>query len=152
MADKNVFAKMREWQLNLFVMGMLALFVAICLLPFAFFGHPGLIYGWLAGSGVSLLAYLSIVFGAKTLLQPDGAKGVSLLLTVVFASVRFLMFAAVLIAAAYVTFYLKSYDFNFWCVFASYLPMPAVLLTRAALNKREANAKKKKEAEGETKE
>ena len=29
MADKNVFAKMREWQLNLFVMGMLALFVAI---------------------------------------------------------------------------------------------------------------------------
>ena len=152
MADKKPFAHMREWQLNLFVMGMLALFVAICLLPFAFFGHPGLIYGWLAGSGVSLLAYLSIVFGAKTILQPDGAKGISLLLTVVFATVRFLLYAAVLVAAAYVTFYLKSYAFNFWCVFAAYLPMPAVLLTRAALNKRDANAAKKKEMEGETKE
>jgi hypothetical protein len=30
--------------------------------------------------------------------------------------------------------------------------MPAVLLTRAALNKRDANAAKKKEMEGETKE
>ena len=104
MADKKPFARMREWQLNLFVMGMLALFVAICLLPFAFFGHPGLIFGWLAGSGVSLLAYLSIVFGAKTILQPDGAKGIALLLTVVFATIRFLLYAAVLVAAAYVTF------------------------------------------------
>lgn len=101
--------------------------VFAALLPFAFFDRPGYSFGWLLGNAISLIAYLSIVFGSKALLSAGGAKGLSLGLTVFFSMIRFALYGTGLLFGALCTFYWGNPWLNFWTVFAGYTVMPIIV-------------------------
>lgn len=127
-------------QRNLFLLGSLDVFVALCLLPFLFFDLPGLFVGWLVGSAISLLAYLSIVYMAGAItgsVNEEKRSGRAVGLSVFFGLLRFALYAGGLALSAYLTFRAKNPWLNFWALFAAYVPMPIVLAVETLIGRRE---------------
>ncbi len=140
---KKHFVDFTSTQRVCFLLAVLCLVVFAILLPFAFFDMPGLSFGWLLGNLISLFAYLSIVYGSKTLLSNNGAQPMALGLSVLFGSLRFIVYGAGLVLAALCTFYWKNAWLNFWTLFAGYMPMPALVVRNHFI---ELKAATKKEA------
>ena len=144
------FANWSETKRNVFVLSAFAVVVAILLLPFAFFGLPGLTVGWILGSIISIFAYTTIVFASHVILRKDNdGKGIGL--TVVFSFLRMVIYAAGLALGALVTFVWKNPWLNFWTVFAGYMPMPILVAIMHFYNmSKEAEARANPLTKGET--
>ena len=120
------FVRWNEWQRNLFFLSAFALIVAVALLPFALLGQPGVPFGWLVGSAISLLAYLSIVYTSFAITNKDNdGKGMGL--SVFFSFARMGLYAIGLVLGGLMTFVFKNAWLNFWTVFAGYMPMPILI-------------------------
>lgn len=140
---KKHFSDFTSAQRVSFLLGVVTLVVFVGLLPFAFFDHPGYAFGWLIGNLISFIAYVSIVFGSKTLLGQGGQKGLALGLTVFFSMFRFVFYGVGLLMGALCTFYWGNPWLNFWTVFAGYMVMPLLVIGNHFF---EANAEAKKAA------
>ena len=135
------FVNWEEWKRNVFILSVLAIVVTVALLPFALLGQPGIATGWLVGSMISVLAYLSIVYSSFAILRKDNdGKGMGL--SVFFSFARMGLDAIGLVLGALTTFVFKSPWLNFWAIFAGYLPMPGLIaiLHFIGLGKKKENA------------
>ncbi len=153
---KKHFSEFTSVQRVCFLLGVLTVVVFAALLPFAFFDKPGLAFGWLVGNIISLLAYLSIVYGSKTLLSQGNTKSLALGLTTLFSILRFLFYGVGLLLSALCTFYWHNSWLNFWTVFAGYMGMPLLVVinhfVEANAEAKQATAKVKVEPKEEPKE
>lgn len=140
---KKHFSDFSSTQRVCFLLGVLTIVVFAALLPFAFFDKPGLSFGWLVGNAISLLAYLSIVYGSKTLLSQGNTKPLALGLTTLFSILRFVLYGVGLLFGALCTFYWHNPWLNFWTVFAGYMGMPLFVVLNHFI---EVNAEAKKAA------
>lgn len=120
------FNKWDEYRKNLFILSAFGIFVTILLLPFCFFSLPGVPFGFLLGSIVSLIAYITIVKGSSLLLTGNGGAATTGL-TFVFVILRFALYGGVLVLAAFCTYRWNFAWLNFWGVFSGIIPMPALI-------------------------
>jgi hypothetical protein len=135
------FVNWEEWKRNVFILSIFAVVVTIALLPFALLGNPGIAVGFLLGSVISVLAYLSIVYSSFAILRKDNdGKGMGL--SVFFSFARMGLYAIGLVLGALATFVFKNAWLNFWAIFAAYMPMPALIavLHIIGLGKKKENA------------
>lgn len=86
---------------NLFILICVALFGILVTIPFIFLDNVGILLGWLLGSAINIIAYITIIKGSRALLRQSGkAAGYA-----IFGfSFRFLLYAAGLLLAAFCTF------------------------------------------------
>ena len=104
---------------------------------FGFFtGQPGYPLGWLLGGAVAAFTYWSIAYTSKAVLDPDGAKGARMALTVLFMMLRFVLLIAAVVGAALVTYTFSSPYLNVWTTVGGYLPMPVVCIIAGLMNKK----------------
>ena len=135
------FVNWEDWKRNVFILSIFAVVVTIALFPFALLGNPGIAVGFLLGSVISVLAYLSIVYSSFAILRKDNdGKGMGL--SVFFSFARMGLYAIGLVLGALATFVFKNAWLNFWAIFAGYLPMPALIavLHLIGLGKKKENA------------
>ena len=127
------FVRWEEWRRNTFVLIVFALMIGVIMLPFSLLGLPGLSLGWMAGSMISVLAYLTIVYSSNAILRKENdGKGMGL--SVFFSFARMAMYAIGLALGALVTFVFKSPWLSFWTVFAGYMPMPILIAAMHFVN------------------
>lgn len=126
-----------EFRKNVFVLSAFAILVTALLLPFCFFNLPGVPFGFLVGSIVSLIAYLTIVKGSSLLLSGNGGAA-SAGLTVLFVTLRLALYGGILVLAAFCTFRWNFAWLNFWGVFAGIVPMPILISVMEYLKRRKA--------------
>ena len=141
---RNSMSKLSTWYIsasetkrNVFVLFCVAIvgFASLCL--FFLLGNPGIPLGWLLGSLVGMLCYLSNVFGAKNL-TGDAAnpKGKGVAITVGLFFLRFALIIGALVLSAMCTFKWKNSMLSIWSVGAGYFPMVIVLAIGAIASDR----------------
>jgi hypothetical protein len=126
------YAKLSETGKNVFILTTIAIIGFVLLTPFFLLGNAGLPLGWLLGSTIEVLCYLSIVFGSGLLTNTGGKKGaVAAGLAVLFYSLRLICYAGGLVLGGLCTFKWKNDLLSVWTVFAGYLPLLFVLAVSA---------------------
>ena len=120
----------------LLVLALCALLGFLAFLFGFFIGNPGYPLGWLLGGAVGTFTYWSIVYTSKSVLDPNGAKGGRMALTVLFMLLRFILLVAAVVGAALVTYTFQSNWLNVWTTVGGYLPMPVVCIIAGLINKK----------------
>ncbi len=120
----------------LLVLALCALLGFLAFLFGFFIGNPGYPLGWLLGGAVGTFTYWSIVYTSKSVLDPNGAKGGRMALTVLFMLLRFILLVAAVVGAALVTYTFESNWLNVWTTVGGYLPMPVVCIIAGLINKK----------------
>lgn len=98
---------------------------------FFFLSNPGVPLGWLFGSAIEIVCYITIVKGTSFLLDPNKLNRKRGLIAPLFMLLRLALYAGGLVLAAFATFRwgsMSSSYLNFWAVFAAYMPMVVLLL------------------------
>ena len=128
-----------EMKKNIFLLSVIALIGLAATFIFFFLNNPGVSLGWLLGSAIEIICYITIVKGTSFLLDPKGLDKKRAILAPVFMLLRLALYAGGLVLAAFCTFRwgsnASSY-LNFWAVFAGYMPMVALLLFTTLLRLR----------------
>lgn len=120
----------------LLVLALCALLGFLAFLFGFFVGNPGYPLGWLLGGAVGAFTYWSIAFTSKSVLDPNGAKGGRMALTVLFMLLRFILLVAAVVGAALVTYTFESNWLNVWTTVGGYLPMPVICIIAGLINKK----------------
>lgn len=146
------YSRQKEEGRNLFWLGVISLFVFLCLTPlFFFYDIQGYSYpiGWLLASLFNLFAYLSFLFQGKTLSPEGGKSSLPIALSLMF--LRFIGYAALLVVSAICTFKNELFGgfaaFNFFTVIAALIAMPFILLILNFVTKKDRKATAMKEGE-----
>ena len=116
-----------------FWLSLIGLVVYLALMPLYFFGvdrgyqWPN---GWLLGSLVELISYLTLLLMTNSLAKKAGEKNV--IVVILNSLLRPFLYVVVLAIAAICSFrseWFGGFDmFGFWAVFASLMPMPIALV------------------------
>ena len=149
------FSSLSEEKKNLFILGAIALLGALVLVFSFFIDNPGLFYGWLLGSAIEILCYVTIFFGARFLLSGDGEATKGGLVGALFGTFRLLFYAGGLVLGGFATFVwgTPAHGYcNVFTVFAGYLPLLLVLLVTTYLSARKSKRGDGKPVEEEKKE
>ena len=130
--------KLTEWynktsdtKKNLFLLGLITFAGFAATFIFFFNNNPGVPLGWLLGSIIELICYLSIVKGTAFMLDPSSLDRKKGYLAPLFMFMRLGLYAGGLILAGFATFRwgsMSSSYLNFFAVFAGYMPMVVLLL------------------------
>ena len=141
------YSKTTETKKNLFLLGMVTLSGFIALSIFFFTGNPGVPLGWLFGSAIEIICYITIVKGASFMLDPNSLSRKKSLLVPLFVALRLSLYGGGLILSAFATFRWGSMScsyLNIWSTFAAYLPLYVILsaATIYRLKKQQAEAPK----------
>lgn len=119
---------------------------------FFFYDLKGYSYplGWLLGSAVEIVSYLSILRFSRAVSPQEGSSRGAL--SVALSSIlRFLLYGIVLVISAFCTFHsdwLGGFDaFNFFTSFGGLFPLPFVLLALGFLKKGNAEIHSSEEVE-----
>ncbi len=122
----------REYKI-FFWLAIMALVVYLALIPLYFFGiEKGYQYpnGWLLGSVVALIAYITLIKMSVAITSEGVSKNMGLIM--LSSMIRPLLYVVVLAVSGICTFkseWFGGFDmFSFYTSFAALLPMPAVLL------------------------
>lgn len=140
---------------NIFLLVLIAIAGFAATFIFFFLNNPGVPLGFLFGSLIEIIAYITIVKSAKFMLDPNGLSRKKALLAPLFMVMRFLLYAGGLVLGAFATYRWGSMScsyLNFWAVFAGYMPMVVILLftTLYRLKRAPSNpAPKQDESNGE---
>lgn len=128
----NFYLKLNRDEKVFFWLAILALVVYLALMPLYFFGlDKGYQYpnGWLLGSIVELLSYITLIKMSNSLASSQNKNTA---LVVASSFIRPFLYVVVLGISGICTFkseWLGGFDmFSFWTAFASLLPMPIVIL------------------------
>jgi hypothetical protein len=147
------YSKLSENGKNVFILVAIALLGLVVLAPFFFFQNVGLGFGWILGSGIEILCYLSILWGAKIITDAQTKHPGTIALAALFSILRLALYAGGLVLGAYYTYKLKTNWLNVWTVFVAYLPLGFVLAITALINNNKAKkacACSKEESKPET--
>lgn len=146
----NFYLKLNRDKKVFFWLTILAIVVYLALMPLYFFGvDKGYQYpnGWLLGSLVELLSYISLIKMSNALTTSE-KKNVGLV--VLSSFLRPLLYVLVLGASGVCTFkseWFGGFDmFSFWTSFASLLPMPIVILITHFIDASKAKKMKTEES------
>lgn len=126
--------KLDKSMIQLLILVIVALVVALGLIPFIFFSHLDVVLGWLLGSLIEIICFLTILKSSSSMAKvAKGGNAAVAGLSILWYFLRILLYAAGLVIGALCTFksaeWFGGFDyFNFWAVFASYMPLPIVLL------------------------
>jgi len=123
--------KTSDTKKNLFLLGIVTLCGFAVTSIFFFLNNPGVPLGWLFGSIIELICYLSIVKGTAFMLDLNSLDRKKGYLAPLFMFMRLALYAGGLILAAFATFRwgsMSSSYLNFFAVFAGYMPMVVLLL------------------------
>lgn len=129
-----MFGQMKEEKITMIALTSVYLVGIAAFACFFFLGNPGLPLGWIFGGGLMLLAYLSIVFSSKAILNGTTGKGVGASFAVLFSLLRIVLLAGGLFLSAYYTYKLQSNWLNVWTVFGGYLPLGIVVGITGIIN------------------
>lgn len=145
-----------EMKKNLFLLGIITAIGFAATFIFFFMNNPGVPFGWLFGSAIEIVCYITIVKGTSFLLDPNKLNPKRGLLAPLFMILRLALYAGGLVLAAFATYRwgsMASSYLNFWAVFAAYMPLPALLLftTIYRLKKQQSEVKPVPEEEKENK-
>ncbi|HAS56774.1 MAG TPA: hypothetical protein DCR94_06060 [Firmicutes bacterium] len=136
-------SNMKEEKITLIALVGVYLVGVASFVCFFFLGNPGLPLGWIFGGALMILAYLSIVFSSKAILNGATGKGVGTSFAVMFSLLRIILLAGGLFLSGFYTYKLQSNWLNVWTVFGGYLPLGIVTGITGFINSR----KNKKEVE-----
>lgn len=127
------YLKLNRDQKIFFWLAILALVVYLALAPLYFFGlDKGYQYpnGWLLGSIVSLVAYITLIKMSSAVTSKDTSKNLPLIM--LSSVLRPMLYVLVLLFSGICTFkseWIGGFDmFSFWTCFAALLPMTAIIL------------------------
>ncbi len=142
----NFYLKLNRDSKIFFWLVILDAVVYLALMPLYFFGlDKGYQYpnGWLLGSIVSLIAYVTLIKMSNGVVSKDTTK--NLPLVVLSSFLRPLLYVLVLLLSGICTFkpeWLGGFDmFSFWTAFVSLLPMNAIILVCHFLDSRKSRSK-----------
>lgn len=146
----NFYLKLNRDKKVFFWLAILAIVVYLALMPLYFFGvDKGYQYpnGWLLGSLVELLSYISLIKMSNALTTSE-KKNVGLV--VLSSFLRPLLYVLVLGVSGVCTFkseWFGGFDmFSFWTSFVSLLPMPIVILITHFIDASKAKKMKTEES------
>jgi hypothetical protein len=123
--------KLKSEQKDLFIIVLIALVVFLCLLPLYLIKQGAWPNGWLLGSAVAVVGYVTLV---KTLSKfgADSQKASSVGLTILFSALRYVLYAAALAVSAVCTFrpdWFGGFNgFQFFATALALIPTWGVLL------------------------
>ncbi len=146
------FMALSEEKKTLAVLLAISLAVFACLCPFFFLSLGQYPIGWITGSLIACVCYLSMYKGNEFLLSMDGKKGAAAYSVLLYFS-RFLLMGAGLVVAAVCTYkseWFGGFDaFNFWTVFAGYLLLFVLVPVKTFIASSIANKKEQRGREEE---
>ncbi len=120
------------------------LVVFLGMVPFFFFGLMGLPLGWLLGTAVELICYLTMLKGGSVIMdvatQKNG-RNKGRVWAPVFAFIRFILMVGALVLTAFFTFKMEGNYLNFFACAAGYLPLMLVSIVFTLLSKRKKDEK-----------
>jgi hypothetical protein len=123
--------RLKPEQKDLFIIALVAVVVWLCLLPLYLIKEGAWSNGWALGSAVALIGYFTLV---KTLSKfgAESQKTSSVAFTILFAGLRYILYAAALAVSAVCTFRPDWFGgfagFNFFATALALIPTWAVLL------------------------
>lgn len=122
------YLKLSPERKSLFILIAVSLMISLCLLPFSLLSLPGLSIGFLAGSAVQVLAYLSLCYSMKLISRPGALEKKKALWAIPLFFLRWLLYAGILVLAAFCTYRWNSTWMNFWATFAGLMPIYVILV------------------------
>lgn len=144
---------LNETKQNVFWLLALTVLVFLALCPLFVISQGAYPLGWLLGSLIGVVGYLSISYGTGVILKSDAKVGATVFTAFSFF-LRFFLYAAGLVIGAICTFkpqYFGGFNaFNIWTVFAGYLPLCLIMPLRhfISLKKQERSETIKQNEEG----
>lgn len=120
--------------------------ILLMLTPFFFLSNIGIPLGWLLGSSVSILCYITMVKGSGLLMRvPASANGRNkgMAIAAVFSVLRLVLMLGALALAAFFTFKAEGNFLNFFTTAGAYLPLVIVAVVFVLVH----NHRKKKSGE-----
>ena len=138
-----------EMKQNLFILLVVAIIGAAICVPFIFLDNIGVLLGWLLGSAVNILAYVSIAKGSSLILA-TGDSSKHGYWAMAWASIRLLLYAGSLLLAGFASFIWGSLAHGFCNIIAVALAlMPTWITLLVGTMIRNAHAKAKPEQKPE---
>lgn len=149
------FAKLSSEKKDLFIIVAVGLIVFVCLCPLFIIFQGAWPLGWLLGSVIDVVAYITIVKFTTGLLSNDPSKKAGVAISTLASGGRYVLYAAGLIVAAICTFKPEWFGgfagFNFYACALAYLPMPIVVLVSNLMRNKKQVAEADKKNEGDKK-
>ena len=116
---------------NIFLLGIVTAIGFAATFIFFFMNNPGVPLGWLFGSAIEIVCYITIVKGTTFLLDPNKLNRKRGFLAPLFMVLRLALYAGGLVLGAFCTYKwgtMACSYLNFWAVFAGYMPLPILLV------------------------
>lgn len=149
------FAKLSSEKKDLFILVAVGLIVFVCLCPLFLISQGAWPLGWILGSAIDVVSYITIVKFTTGLLSADSSKKGGVFVSIMTSGLRYFLYAAGLIVAAICTFKPEWFGgfaaFNFYACALAYLPMPIVILVSNLLRNKKQVAGSDKKNEGDKK-
>ena len=113
-------------------------------LPLMLLSEPGYFFGWLLGSAVEAICYLTMIKGSGLILdfgKERGNRNKGIALSAAFSIGRLLLIVGSLILSAFLTFKIEGNAINFFTTAGAYLPLLVVAIVFTLIHNREKKAK-----------
>lgn len=105
MSFRNSYDSWSDFKKNLFILLVIVAVGALVTAGFIFVNNVGVLFGWLLGSAVNIIAYVTMEKGANFLLAGDESEsGKRGYLAIVFNLARLLLYAGALVLSAFASF------------------------------------------------
>lgn len=142
------FSKLNDEKKDIFILVSLGLIVFVCLCPLFLIDKGAWPLGWLLGSVIEVICYITILQLSAALTSSE-VKTSNTVKSFVGSIGRFFLYAVGLVISAICTFKSEWFGgfagFNFFAVALSYLPLPIVVMVNHLIsNKRLAQENEKK--------
>lgn len=134
------YVKWEEEKRLLFWLIVVDVFGLAVFVPFFLLSNSGLFFGWLLGSAVEIICYLTMVYGSSLVLDYSSKRGGrerGIAVTLAFAALRFLLAVGSLVLAAFLTFKTEGKAINFFTTAGAYLPLVIVSIVFTLIHNRE---------------
>ena len=104
MSLRQKYGKWSSFQQNLFILICVALVGTLACAGFIFLDNVGVLLGWLLGSSINILSYVTIYKGSSFLLDPSARSSKLSYLASIFSILRIFLYAGALLLAGFATF------------------------------------------------
>ncbi|MCR5078889.1 MAG: hypothetical protein K6B65_03085 [Bacilli bacterium] len=129
---------------TLFWLILVDLVVFLGMVPFFFLSFIGLPLGWLLGSAIEIVCFLTMIKGSGFILDianEKNGRNRGRAWALVFAFLRFVLMVGGLVLSAVFTFKMEGNYLNFFACAAGYLPLMIVAIVFNLLHKRKKDEK-----------
>lgn len=122
----GLFKELKAEKITLIALGTVYLVGIASFACFFFLDNPGYPLGWILGGGLSIVCYISIVYGSNAILLGTQNKKFGTSFIVLFGLLRLILLGGALLLAGYYTYKLNSNWLNLWTTFGGMIPLGVV--------------------------